>query len=136
MSVAVMSVAVMSGAIVFAGPTSAVHAGSSMQSAPATVPDPDTPAVTANEFLPEDRDLTDCVGVLEKPGCGSEERGGTMLNIVFVLVIGGMSFIFWRIIVGVRRNRSALGEPEPTGPEPTEPEPTGPEPTAQDPTGQ
>ena len=100
-----------------------------MQSAPTTVPDPDTPVVTANEFLPEDRDLTDCVGVLEKPGCGSEERGGTMLNIVFVLVIGGMSFIFWRIIVGVRKNRSELDAPNPTNSEPTNSEPTKPEST-------
>jgi hypothetical protein len=119
----------MSITIVFASPTSAVHAGSAMLSTPATVPDPDSPPVTANEFFPAERDITDCVGVLEKPGCGSEERGGTMLNIVFALVIGGMSFIFWRIIVGVRRNRSELDEPDPARPEPTETHPTGPEPT-------
>ena len=72
----------------------------------ATVPDP--PPDTVNEFLPDERNLSDCVGVLEKPGCGSKERGGMMMNVVFLVVIGGMSFIFWRIIVGVRKNRAAL----------------------------
>jgi len=75
---------------------------------PPTAPPATVPVVTANEFLPTDRDLSDCVGVLEKPGCGSKERGGMMMNVVFLVVIGGMSFIFWRIIVGVRKNRAAL----------------------------
>ena len=73
---------------------------------------PDPPPITANEFLPEDRDLSDCVGVLEKPGCGSEERGGPMMTLVFALVIGGMSFVFWRVIVGVRKNRAELDRSE------------------------
>jgi len=72
----------------------------------ATVPEP--PPDTPNEFLPDERNLSDCVGVLEKPGCGSKERGGAMMNVVFLVVIGGMSFIFWRIIVGVRTNRASL----------------------------
>jgi hypothetical protein len=72
----------------------------------ATVPEP--PPDTPNEFLPDERNLSDCVGVLEKPGCGSKERGGTMMNAVFLIVIGGMAFIFWRIIIGVRKNRAAL----------------------------
>ena len=80
--------------------------------APTTVPDP--PPVTANDFLPEERDLTDCVGALEKPGCGSEERGGPMMTVVFLMVMAGMGFIFWRVIVGVRQNRSQLEPPAPT----------------------
>lgn len=68
------------------------------------------PPVTANEFLPESRDLTDCVGALEKPGCGSEARGGTMATVVFVLMLVGMSIIFVRIAVGVRRNRQQIDE--------------------------
>jgi len=66
------------------------------------------PPVTASDFLPEERDLSDCVGLVERPGCGSEERGGALLNVVFVLVMGGMAFIFWRIIIGVRKNRAEL----------------------------
>ena len=76
-----------------------------------TAPDPEPP-ITANEFLPEDRNLSDCVGVLEKPGCGSEERGGPMMTLVFALVIGGMAFVFWRVIVGVRKNRAELDRSE------------------------
>jgi hypothetical protein len=73
-----------------------------------TASPPEPPPVTANEFLPEDRDLSDCVGLVEKPGCGSEERGGALLNVVFLLVMAGMAFIFWRIIIGVRKNRAEL----------------------------
>ena len=64
--------------------------------------------MTANEFLPTDRDLTDCVGVLEKPGCGSEERGGTATTVVFVVMLLAMVLIFGRIVVGVRQNRRAI----------------------------
>ncbi len=86
-----------------------VVAGTTGGVASATAPEPSPePPVTANEFLPEDRDLSDCVGLVEKPGCGSEERGGALLNVVFVLVMAGMGFIFWRIIIGVRRNRAEL----------------------------
>ena len=73
-----------------------------------TVPPATAPVVTANEFLPTDRDLTDCVGVLEKPGCGSEERGGTATTVVFVVMLLAMVFIFGRIAMGVRQNRRAI----------------------------
>jgi len=73
-----------------------------------TVPPATAPVVTANEFLPTDRDLTDCVGVLEKPGCGSEERGGAATTVVFVVMLLAMALIFGRIVVGVRQNRRAI----------------------------
>ncbi len=73
-----------------------------------TVPPATAPVVTANEFLPTDRDLTDCVGVLEKPGCGSEERGGTATTVVFIVMLLAMVLIFARIAVGVRQNRRAI----------------------------
>jgi hypothetical protein len=101
----IAAVSILAAGITFAGGT-----------ATATVPDP--PPITANDFLPEDRDLSDCVGVLEKPGCGSEDRGGAMMTIVFALVIGGMAFIFWRVIVGARRNRRELDQPGTTTVEP------------------
>ena len=69
---------------------------------------PTAPVVTANEFLPTDRDLTDCVGVLEKPGCGSEERGGAATTVVFVVMLLAMALIFGRIAIGVRQNRRAI----------------------------
>ncbi|MET0663847.1 MAG: hypothetical protein ABWZ42_12010 [Ilumatobacteraceae bacterium] len=86
-------------------------AGGAVAAPEPTVPPttaPAAPVVTANEFLPTDRDLTDCVGVLEKPGCGSEERGGTATTVVFVVMLLAMVLIFGRIVVGVRQNRRAI----------------------------
>ena len=75
---------------------------------PATAPPATVPVVTANEFLPTDRDLSDCVGVLEKPGCGSQARGGTAITVVFIVMLLAMVLIFARIAVGVRQNRRAI----------------------------
>jgi hypothetical protein len=75
---------------------------------PSTAPPSTAPVVTANEFLPTDRDLSDCVGVLEKPGCGSEQRGGTATTVVFIVMLLAMVLIFTRIAIGVRQNRRAI----------------------------
>ena len=66
------------------------------------------PPVTANPFLPEERSLTECVGALERPGCGSKERGGWRQTLVFIAVISGLGLVFWRIALTVRRNRVGL----------------------------
>ncbi len=83
--------------------------------APAPEPPPSSgfsepPVVTANEFLPEDRDLSACVGTLEKSGCGSEQRGGSSLTAVFIVMIAGMALIFTRIAIGVRKNRAGMDD--------------------------
>jgi hypothetical protein len=59
----------------------------------------------ANPFLPETRDLTDCVGTLERPGCGSESRGGWRQNAVAIVMIAGLVLVFGRIAWGVRRGQ-------------------------------
>ncbi|MGA9275907.1 hypothetical protein [Ilumatobacter sp.] len=66
----------------------------------------DPPPVTVSDFFPEENNLTDCLGLVERPGCGSEERGGWAQNVIFVLLVLGLGFIFWRVFVGVRRNRA------------------------------
>jgi hypothetical protein len=71
----------------------------------AAAPEPTTPPVTANPFIPEDRGISECVSALPKPGCGSEERGGVHQYLVFVALVGGLSVIGWRILAGVRRGR-------------------------------
>jgi len=74
---------------------------------PANAP-PTTDEITtdsANPFLPEERDLTDCLGLLQRPGCGSEARGGIGQTLVAVLMIGGLLLIFGRVGWGVYRNR-------------------------------
>ena len=66
---------------------------------------PDRPPVTANEFLPEERNLSDCVGALERPGCGSEARGGWRQTLVFLAVAAGLVLVFGRIAWSARRSR-------------------------------
>jgi len=65
----------------------------------------DVPVVTANPFLPEEADLTACVGTLQRPGCGSRERGGWHQDLVAIAMIGGLLIIFGRVAWGVARNR-------------------------------
>jgi hypothetical protein len=71
---------------------------------PAPVPD-DVTIDTANPFLPEDVDLSLCVGTLPRPGCGSEERGGWHQNLVAIAMVAGLLIVFGRVAWGVRRNR-------------------------------
>lgn len=67
--------------------------------------DDDTTRPTLNEFLPEQRPLSDCLSSLPKPNCGSKARGGWSQTVVFLAVIGGLSVIAWRIIASSRRAR-------------------------------
>lgn len=73
-----------------------------------TVASPATaPPVTINEFLPEERGLGDCISALPKPGCGSEARGGWRQTVVFLVILGGLGVILWRIVAGARKARRA-----------------------------
>ena len=59
----------------------------------------------ANPFLPEDRNLTECIGMLQRPGCGSEARGGWHQNLVAIAMITGLVIVFGRVAWGVRRSQ-------------------------------
>ena len=98
----------------------------SAQPALATAPpvEPTVPATTvpatadeivideANPFLPENRDLTECIGMLQRPGCGSEARGGWHQNAVAIVMVAGLLLVFGRIFWGVRRGqKSAAASP-------------------------
>ena len=94
-----------------AGPASAVVA---------SVAPPTTPPVTDNPFLPQDKNLTECVSANPQPGCGSKAHGGWRQALTFVVVALAMAFIGWRIVVIVRRNRKVVEaqsdeEPQPSG---------------------
>ncbi len=78
------------------------HAQSDDEAPPPSI---DVPVDTANPFIPEDRDLTECIGMLQRPGCGSEARGGWHQNAVAIAMIGGLVVIFGRVAYGVRKNR-------------------------------
>ena len=83
--------------------------------------DPSTPTTTelvideANPFLPEDSNLTDCVGTLQRPGCGSAARGGWHQELVAIAMVGGLLVVFGRVAWGVRRsqkNATATANPD------------------------
>jgi amino acid transporter len=85
-----------------------VAALAALGSAPATASPPpptDEPPVTANPFLPEQQNVGDCIGALERPGCGSEERGGWRQTLVFVIMGVGLAFVFAMVAREVRRSR-------------------------------
>jgi hypothetical protein len=67
----------------------------------------EAPPVTASDFFPEDNNLSDCLGLVERPGCGSESRGGVGQTLVFGFLAIGLGFILWRVSVGIRANRAA-----------------------------
>jgi hypothetical protein len=82
-----------------------------------TVPATTMPATTnradeivvdeANPFIPENRNLTECIGMLQRPGCGSESRGGWHQNAVAIIMVAGLLLVFGRIAWGVRRGQKA-----------------------------
>jgi len=75
---------------------------------------PDPPVDTVNPFIPEDVDLTTCVGLLERPGCGSEARGGIRQTLVAIAMVGGLLIIFGRIAWAIRANHRRAAGPAPT----------------------
>ena len=91
-----MSVVVMS--LLIPGSSRAVTAAGSE-------PTPTPPPSTFNVFYPEERPLTDCLGALQRPNCGSEARGGWAQAAVFAALVAGLGFIGWRIMRIVRRHR-------------------------------
>lgn len=82
--------------------------GGPSSGAVAAPPPSDPPVVSANPFIPEEKNLSECVSAVPKPGCGSEERGGWRQTAVFGVVVVGLSFVGWRITRTVRRNRREL----------------------------
>ncbi|MFT4773031.1 MAG: hypothetical protein ACI83Y_000897 [Candidatus Azotimanducaceae bacterium] len=64
------------------------------------------PPTTANDFFPEDRDLTSCIGVLERPGCGSEARGGWRQGLILLAVLGGLTIVFGNVVRSARKRNS------------------------------
>ena len=63
-----------------------------------------TSTVTYNDFIPEERDLSDCISAIPKPGCGSSAKGGWRQMLVLGLVVTGLGFIGWRVVAGARKD--------------------------------
>jgi hypothetical protein len=74
----------------------------------ATVAPPEAQAPTTtieNVFLPEDTNvnLTDCISSVQRPECGSRERGGWRQGAVFAVIVAGLIAIGARLVIGIRR---------------------------------
>ncbi len=69
--------------------------------------EPPPPPVTDNEFIPEGRDLSECITAVPKPGCGSEARSDWHQGLVLGVMIAGLVVIGWRIVRGVRHREAA-----------------------------
>ena len=76
----------------------------------ATTP-PTAPPVT-NDLLPERDNVTDCIGTVERAGCGSKARADGHTYLVFLALAAGLTFIGWRIARGVKA-RDRANEPVP-----------------------
>lgn len=68
------------------------------------------PAVvgTANEFLPENANISECISSLPRPNCGSKARGGWRQTLVFVAIAAGLVLVGVRLYFAVRRRDRAL----------------------------
>lgn len=66
-----------------------------------TVPDDSGPG--DSDFLPDEQDVGDCVGLLERPNCGSPDKGGWRQYLVMLALVLGVAFIAWRVARLVRR---------------------------------
>ncbi len=71
----------------------------------ATAP-PIVPPVT-NDLLPENNDVTNCVGMVEQANCGSKARADGHTYLVFLALAAGLTFIGWRIARGVKARDAA-----------------------------
>jgi len=67
-----------------------------------------TAAVGDNDFIPADQDLSDCVGAVEQPDCGSEAKGGWRQYLVMAVLAAGLGFIAWRVTLAIRRRDAVV----------------------------
>lgn len=78
---------------------------------PPTEPEPEPePTTTFNDFFPEQENLSDCLGSLERPGCGSKSRGGWRQTVTFSVMAAGLLLVFGRIAWAVRKSSKAKTE--------------------------
>ena len=74
--------------------------------AAATTP-PTTPPVVTNDLLPDNNEVTNCIGTVEQANCGSKARADGHTYLVFLALAAGMGFIAWRIARGVKARDEA-----------------------------
>jgi hypothetical protein len=55
-----------------------------------------------NDLIPDNNDVTNCIGTVEQANCGSRARADGHTYLVFLALTLGLAFIGWRIARGVR----------------------------------
>ena len=65
-----------------------------------------------NDFIPENQNLSDCIGALERPNCGSDAKGGWRQYLVLGVLGAGIAFIGWRIAVGIKARDAVVNAPQ------------------------
>jgi hypothetical protein len=78
----------------------------------ATAPPTTEAPVVTNDLLPQNNDVSNCVGTVESANCGSKARADGHTYLVFLALTLGLAFIGWRIARGVKA-RDAAHEPAP-----------------------
>ncbi len=89
-----------------------VLAGTSFVPAAAATTPPDGQPPATNDFLDLERDVTECISSMPKPGCGREptsngDRGGWQQTLVFGVLMISMAGIGTRVAFAVRKRDRA-----------------------------
>ncbi len=66
--------------------------------------------IVENVFLPEGENLSDCIGAVERPNCGSSAKGGWRQYTVMGVLVAGLAFVGWRISLGVRARDAVVNK--------------------------
>ena len=74
---------------------------------PATEQPTTSEPVTTNDLIPQNNNVTDCIGTVERPNCGSKARADGHTYLVFLALAAGLAFIGWRIARGVKARDAA-----------------------------
>ena len=72
-----------------------------------------------NVFIPQDANVSSCVGTMERGDCGSKTKGGWRMYLTFGVLMSGMGFIGWRIARSIKARDAVVNagtEDDATGP--------------------
>jgi hypothetical protein len=111
--------AVLTGLLLVAAPRGAtaddVSPGAHAQAAPGVAAPAQSSETTVPQTEPEitlagDRDLSECIGAVERPGCDTGNKGGILYAVMGALV-AGLVFIGWRVVRSIRQREKAMDTP-------------------------
>jgi hypothetical protein len=94
----------------FAAVSTACSGPNPYQAAASSTVAGDGAAVGDNGFIP-DRNIGECVGLVERPNCGSESKGGLGMTLTFVALLLGLGVVLGRIAFSVRRRDAQVNRP-------------------------